>query len=134
MDSPGAGPSRYFEACGALAALTTTLLGSLLPQPRILMAMGRDGLLPRWFCRVHSASGVPVNATLATGFAAALLAFFMDIDQLSGMVRTTAIKNHFQKNTKNKQTPNRTLEQKPSEKSQNPFSKPPQNTMREHHK
>lgn len=111
-------------ACGALAALTTTLLGSLLPQPRILMAMGRDGLLPRWFCRVHSASGVPVNATLATGSAAALLAFFLDIDQLSGMVRKSAIENHFKNTLKKKKPRTEPWEKSPKTPSPNPPKNP----------
>lgn len=51
------------------------------------MAMARDGLLPSFFSDVNKSTQVPVKSTLATGFGAATLAFFMDVDQLAGMVR-----------------------------------------------
>lgn len=57
-------------------------------QPRVLMAMARDGLLPRWFSRLSPSTGTPTNATVTSGFVAAAMAFAMNIDQLSGMVRT----------------------------------------------
>ncbi|CAI7795199.1 unnamed protein product [Closterium sp. NIES-53] len=78
--------AKYLVTGGALAALSTTLLGSLLPQPRILMVMARDGLLPAWFGRIDKATGVPQNATAVTGLLAAAMAFVLDIGQLSGMV------------------------------------------------
>ncbi|KAL2613636.1 hypothetical protein R1flu_025328 [Riccia fluitans] len=78
--------AMYIVTVGAVAALCTTLLGSLLPQPRILMSMARDGLLPRFFSRINKASRVPVNGTLATGFIASGMAFTMDVDLLAGMV------------------------------------------------
>ncbi|CAI5460283.1 unnamed protein product [Closterium sp. Yama58-4] len=52
--------AKYLVTAGALAALSTTLLGSLLPQPRILMVMARDGLLPAWFGRIDKATGACV--------------------------------------------------------------------------
>lgn len=67
-------------------ALCSALMGSLLPQPRILMAMARDGLLPSLFSDVNRRTQVPVKATLATGFCAATLSFFLDVSQLAGMV------------------------------------------------
>lgn len=51
------------------------------------MAMARDGLLPSIFSDVNNRTQVPVKATMATGFCAATLAFFMDVSQLAGMVR-----------------------------------------------
>ncbi|KAG0606039.1 hypothetical protein M758_9G108400 [Ceratodon purpureus] len=78
--------AMYIVAAGAVAALATTLMGSLLPQPRILMAMARDGLLPPFFSSVHRKTAVPVNGTVLAGFVAAAMAFMMDVDQLSGMV------------------------------------------------
>ncbi|KAL3699086.1 hypothetical protein R1sor_017108 [Riccia sorocarpa] len=78
--------AMYIVTAGAVAALSTTLLGSLLPQPRILMAMARDGLLPRFFARINKATKVPVNGTLVAGFVASLMAFSMNVDQLAGMV------------------------------------------------
>lgn len=56
-------------------------------QPRILMAMARDGLLPSIFSDINKSTQVPVKATVATGLCAATLAFFMDVSQLAGMVR-----------------------------------------------
>lgn len=56
-------------------------------QPRILMAMARDGLLPSFFADVNKRTQVPVKSTVVTGLCAAALAFFMDVSQLAGMVR-----------------------------------------------
>ncbi|ESQ28886.1 hypothetical protein EUTSA_v10023348mg [Eutrema salsugineum] len=76
----------YLITLGAVMALCSALMGALLPQPRILMAMARDGLLPSIFSDVNRRTQVPVKATLATGLCAATLAFFMDVSQLAGMV------------------------------------------------
>ncbi|MCO5581309.1 hypothetical protein L7F22_035188 [Adiantum nelumboides] len=78
--------AMYVVSAGAVAALSSTLMGSLLPQPRILMAMARDGLLPCFFLHVNKWVMVPINSTIVTGVVAMLLAFFMTVDQLSGMV------------------------------------------------
>lgn len=50
------------------------------------MAMARDGLLPSFFSDVSKKSQVPVNSTVTTGIVAALMAFFLDVSQLAGMV------------------------------------------------
>ncbi|CAL4897610.1 unnamed protein product [Urochloa decumbens] len=78
--------AMYVVTTGAVLALCSTLMGSILPQPRILMAMARDGLLPSFFCDVHEKTQVPVKSTILTGICAAALAFFMDVSQLAGMV------------------------------------------------
>ncbi|KAK9682111.1 hypothetical protein RND81_10G051300 [Saponaria officinalis] len=78
--------AAYIITVGAVTALCSTLMGSLLPQPRILMAMARDGLLPSFFSDVSKKTQVPVKSTITTGIVAALLAFFMDVSQLAGMV------------------------------------------------
>ncbi|GJN35558.1 hypothetical protein PR202_gb24346 [Eleusine coracana subsp. coracana] len=78
--------AMYVVTTGAVLALCSTLMGSILPQPRILMAMARDGLLPSFFCDVNKKTQVPVKSTIVTGICAATLAFFMDVSQLAGMV------------------------------------------------
>ncbi|OMO67855.1 Amino acid/polyamine transporter I [Corchorus capsularis] len=78
--------AAYIITVGAVTALCSTLMGSILPQPRILMAMARDGLLPSFFSDVNIHSQVPVKSTLATGLVAATLSFFMDVSELAGMV------------------------------------------------
>ncbi|CAK9235187.1 unnamed protein product, partial [Sphagnum troendelagicum] len=86
FDNHGMPWATFVVAAGAIAALSTTLMGSILPQPRILMAMARDGLIPPFFSILHPITTVPVNGTLITGMVAALMAFSMNVDQLSGMV------------------------------------------------
>ncbi|XP_066307541.1 cationic amino acid transporter 2, vacuolar-like [Miscanthus floridulus] len=78
--------AMYVVTSGAVLALCSTLMGSLLPQPRILMAMARDGLLPSFFSDVYKQTQVPVKSTIVTGIFAAALAFAMDVSQLAGMV------------------------------------------------
>ncbi|XP_057954370.1 cationic amino acid transporter 4, vacuolar-like isoform X2 [Malania oleifera] len=78
--------AAYIITTGTITALCASLMGSILPQPRVLMAMARDGLLPSFFSDINKHSQVPVNSTVVTGIFGATLAFFMDISQLSGMV------------------------------------------------
>ncbi|PKA66071.1 Cationic amino acid transporter 2, vacuolar [Apostasia shenzhenica] len=78
--------AMYIVTSGAVLSLCSSLLGSFLPQPRVLMAMARDGLLPPFFSDVNEQTQVPVKSTIATGFTAAVLAFSMDVSQLAGMV------------------------------------------------
>ncbi|KAI7990396.1 hypothetical protein ACSBR2_020430 [Camellia fascicularis] len=78
--------AAYIITAGATTALCSTLMGSMLPQPRILMAMSRDGLLPSIFSDVNKRTQVPIKSTVITGVVAAILAFIMDVEQLAGMV------------------------------------------------
>ena len=38
---------------GALAATTSVILVLLISQPRVFYAMANDGLIPRFFAKVH---------------------------------------------------------------------------------
>ncbi|OIV94268.1 hypothetical protein TanjilG_00017 [Lupinus angustifolius] len=76
----------YLITTGSVTALFSSLLGSILPQPRIFMAMARDGLLPSFFSDINRRTQVPLKSTIVTGVFAAVLAFFMDVSQLAGMV------------------------------------------------
>ncbi|GER51996.1 cationic amino acid transporter [Striga asiatica] len=78
--------ASYIITVGACFALCSTLLGSMLPQPRILMAMARDGLLPSFFSDVNKKTQIPMKSTIVTGVLASILTLFMDVEQLSGMV------------------------------------------------
>ena len=67
-------------AFGALIAMTAVLLVFQMGQPRIFFSMARDGLLPRFFSRVHPKYRTPHVTTIMTGVAVAVAAGFMDIN------------------------------------------------------
>jgi len=69
-----------------LAGLTSTMVVQVMAQPRIFMAMSRDGLLPAWMGRVHPRFGTPHLTTIATGTVVALAAGLTPIDVLGHMV------------------------------------------------
>ncbi len=71
---------------GILAGLTSTMVVQMMAQPRIFMAMSRDGLLPAWMSRVHPRFGTPHLTTVATGTVVALAAGLTPIDVLGHMV------------------------------------------------
>ncbi|CAI0433209.1 unnamed protein product, partial [Linum tenue] len=81
----------YIITAGAVTALCASLMGSLLPQPRMFMAMARDGLLPSFFSDIDKHTQVPVKSTIVIGILATALAFFMDVSQLAGMVSVGTI-------------------------------------------
>jgi APA family basic amino acid/polyamine antiporter len=69
-------------AGGSVIAQTAVLLVFQLGQPRILMAMARDGLLPPVFARIHRRFRTPHVATIATGALVAAVAAFANIDEM----------------------------------------------------
>jgi APA family basic amino acid/polyamine antiporter len=66
---------------GALAGMTSVLLVFQLGQPRIFMAMARDGLLPKFFCKLHPKYRTPFVPTILTGLIVAVSGLCIDIGQ-----------------------------------------------------
>lgn len=73
-------------AAGAVISIFTVTLVTTYGQTRILFAMGRDGLLPARFAKVHPRTMTPVTNTVIVAIAAATLAAFIPLDNLAGMV------------------------------------------------
>jgi APA family basic amino acid/polyamine antiporter len=79
---------RWVQAiisAGALAGLTSVLLVFQLGQPRIFMAMARDGLLPQYFAKIHPRFRTPHVTTIWTGIAVGGVAMLTDIGSLSDL-------------------------------------------------
>jgi len=64
---------------GALAGITSVLLVMTYAQSRILLAMGRDGLLPPLFTRVHHRFHTPYVNTIIVAAVASMTAGFLPI-------------------------------------------------------
>src|SRR6476646_6931249 len=72
-------------SAGALAGMTSVLLVFQLGQPRIFMAMARDGLLPQYFARIHPRFRTPYVTTIWTGVIVGGVAMLVDIGSLSDL-------------------------------------------------
>ncbi|XP_024032825.1 cationic amino acid transporter 9, chloroplastic isoform X2 [Morus notabilis] len=68
---------------GAVAGLTTTLLVGLYVQSRLYLGLGRDGLLPSIFARVHPRRHTPINSQIWVGIVAGVLAGLFNVTVLS---------------------------------------------------
>jgi len=71
---------------GAIIGMTSVILMSILGQPRIFMAMSRDGLLPKKLQAVHPTHHTPHVGTIITGVVAAVFAGAFPIDVLGELV------------------------------------------------
>lgn len=81
----GADWAKNIISIGALAGLTTVVMVMLLGQTRVLFAMSRDGLTPRWLAKTGE-RGTPVRITVIVGVVCALLAGFVEFGTLEEMV------------------------------------------------
>jgi APA family basic amino acid/polyamine antiporter len=69
---------QFLVAICAVIAMTSVLLVFQMGQPRIWMAMSRDGLLPSKFQKIHPKFKTPSFATIITGLLVGLPIFFTD--------------------------------------------------------
>ncbi len=72
-------------AVSAIIAIATVLLVFQLGQPRLWMAMSRDGLLPKIFSSIHPRFRTPWFATLLTGVMVAVPALFMNLSEVTDL-------------------------------------------------
>src|SRR5262249_29647065 len=71
---------------GAVIGMTSIVLMSLLGQPRILLAMADDGLLPASLKKVHPQYRTPHVATMITVVIAAAIAGVFPLDVLGELI------------------------------------------------
>ncbi len=71
---------------GALAGLTTVIMVLLLGLSRIVFALSRDGLLPRWLSKTTSRSKTPARIQIIGGATVAFVAAFTDVGLLEEMI------------------------------------------------
>lgn len=69
-------------ALGAVISMTAVLLVFQLGQPRIFFAMSRDGLLPKYFAKVHPKYQTPHVTTIWTGVVVAAIAAIANINEI----------------------------------------------------
>lgn len=72
-------------AVSAVIALATVFLVFQIGQPRIWMAMSRDGLLPKIFSSIHPKFKTPWFATIITGIVVAIPALFMNLTEVTDL-------------------------------------------------
>ncbi len=72
-------------AVSAVIALATVFLVFQIGQPRLWMAMSRDGLLPRIFSSIHPKFQTPWFATIITGLVVAIPALFMNLTEVTDL-------------------------------------------------
>jgi len=76
----------WFVKAGVIAGMTSVILTSLLGQPRILLSMADDGLLPAYMSRCHPRFKTPHVATVITGVFAAAIAAVFPLDLLADLI------------------------------------------------
>ncbi|HQR39307.1 MAG TPA: amino acid permease [Blastocatellia bacterium] len=79
--------AQFLISIGALTGITSVLLVMLLSQPRVLLAMARDGLVPPgFFGDVHPKFKTPWKSTILTGLFVASMASFLPLRILAELV------------------------------------------------
>lgn len=76
--------AQVIISIGAITGMTSVLLVMMLSQPRVLLAMARDGMVPvSFFGAVHDKFRTPWKSTILTGAFVSLLAAFLPLRVLA---------------------------------------------------
>lgn len=78
--------AKWIISIGALAGLSTSLLGAMFPLPRVLYAMGSDGLIFRFLATVHPRLKTPLIATALSGVFSGVMAMMFNVEELANMM------------------------------------------------
>ncbi|HUN82520.1 MAG TPA: amino acid permease [Phycisphaerae bacterium] len=79
--------AEFLISLGALTGITSVLLVLMLSQPRVMLAMARDGLVPiGFFGAVHPKFRTPWKSTILTGVFVAVLSGLLPLQILSDLV------------------------------------------------
>jgi basic amino acid/polyamine antiporter, APA family len=79
--------AEFLISLGAVVGITSVLLVLLLSQARVLLAMARDGLIPKsFFAAVHPRFRTPHKATILTGILVATIAAVFPLKLLADLV------------------------------------------------
>ncbi|MHB9026711.1 MAG: amino acid permease [Armatimonadota bacterium] len=79
--------AQFLIGVGAVAGITSVLMVLMLSQPRVLLAMARDGLLPqKFFGAVHERFRTPWKSTILTGIVVAIMASLLPLRILAELV------------------------------------------------
>jgi len=81
----GLGMMSTIVALSAIVALSSVLLVFQLGQPRIWLAMSRDGLIGPIFSRIHKTFRTPSFATIITGLVVAIPALFLNLTEVTDL-------------------------------------------------
>jgi len=79
--------AQFLISLGAIAGITSVLLVMMLSQPRVLLAMARDGLVPQsFFGAIHNRFRTPWKSTMLTGAFVAFMAALLPLRVLAELV------------------------------------------------
>jgi len=79
--------AQFLVSLGAICGITSVLLVMMLSQPRVLLAMARDGLVPTsFFAAVHEKFRTPWKSTMLTGLFVAVMAALLPLRVLAELV------------------------------------------------
>ncbi len=79
--------AQLLISIAAVAGITSVLLVLMLSQPRVMLAMARDGLVPQsFFGAVHPRFRTPWKSTILTGLFVAVLSAFLPLRILAELV------------------------------------------------
>lgn len=86
FEQVGFASAQFIVTVGAIAGITSVLLVMMMGQPRIFLAMARDGLLPvSFFGAVHPQFKTPYKSTILTGLVVASAASLLPLNILADL-------------------------------------------------
>jgi len=82
LEQVGAHRAAGLISIGAIAGLTTVMLVMFFGQTRVLFAISRDGLLPKFFATIHPRTKTPFGSIVLSGAVMVLLGGFVPLGKL----------------------------------------------------